>query len=139
MRPWPLKKWEMSFPLSANRAVASAETGLAGSRAFFIQSDLLPSRLPQRDQMQNLALFVLPDQLLRLLEPDASPGIHSKALALLRIEAKRMARYDCYTTKITVRLAIPSLPACPTGQPVGSLAGSGCTARMRSAKRFLKK
>ena len=48
MRPWPLKNLEMSFPRSANRAIASAETGLAGSRVFFIQSDLLSIALSGR-------------------------------------------------------------------------------------------
>src|ERR1039457_4722614 len=48
MRPWPLKNLEMSFPRSANRAIASAETGLAGSRVFFIQADLLSIALSGR-------------------------------------------------------------------------------------------
>src|ERR1039457_4193118 len=41
MRPWPLKKRETSLPRTASSAIASAETGLADLRVFFIQSDLL--------------------------------------------------------------------------------------------------
>src|ERR1035437_10140295 len=107
----------MSLPWSASRAIASAETGLATLRVFFIQSDLLLGRPPQGHEVQNLALFVLPDfkndriqpappppdgqkllgnaesrmepiglgeQLPRLLEPNATPGIRPEALALSR-------------------------------------------------------
>src|ERR1017187_3360977 len=61
MRPWPLKKRETSSPRSASRAIASAETGLADLRVFFIQSDLLLRRPPQSDEVQNLTHFVFPD------------------------------------------------------------------------------
>src|ERR1035438_6075327 len=121
IRPWPLKKRDTSSPRSARRAIASAETGLADLRVFFIQSDLLLGRSPQCDEMQDLALFVFPgfeydrvqpiahpangqkllrnvgspiepirlgEQIPRLLEPNATPGIRPEAPALSRIEAK---------------------------------------------------
>src|ERR1035438_2404242 len=68
IRPWPLKKRDTSSPRSARRAIASAETGLADLRVFFIQSDLLLGRSPQCDEMQDLALFVFPG-----FEYDAQP------------------------------------------------------------------
>src|SRR5579863_3738882 len=61
MRPWPLKKRETFFPWSASLAIASAATGRADLRVFFIQSDLLLRRLPQRDQAQIFAVFILAD------------------------------------------------------------------------------
>src|ERR1035441_8880552 len=60
IRPLPLKKRDTSSPRSARRSIASAETGLADLRVFFIQSDLLLGRSPQCDEMQDLALFVFP-------------------------------------------------------------------------------
>jgi hypothetical protein len=47
--------------LFASRAIASAETGLADLRVFFIQSDLFFRGLPERNQVLNLALAVFPD------------------------------------------------------------------------------
>src|ERR1039458_9297743 len=74
MRPWPLKKRETSWPRSANCAIASAETGLADLRVFFIQSDLLLRRPPQGDEVQNLALFVFPDFEDHRIQPVTHPA-----------------------------------------------------------------
>src|SRR5580698_4904425 len=61
MRPCPVKKRETSLPRSASRAIASADTVLAGLRVFFIQPDLLLRRLPKGDKVQDFSLFVFPD------------------------------------------------------------------------------
>src|ERR1035437_5984576 len=70
----------MSLPWSASRAIASAETGLAPLRVFFIQSDLLLGRPPQGHEVQNLALFVLPDSKNDRIQPVTPPADGQKLL-----------------------------------------------------------
>src|SRR6266566_1400130 len=58
IRPALVKNREMSFPRSAKRAMASAETGFGFLRLLFIEFPFFIGRLPERNQV---ALGIVPD------------------------------------------------------------------------------
>src|SRR5437667_7245533 len=51
----------MSFPRSAKRAMASAETGLGFLRLLFIEFPFFIGGLPERNQVVVFALGIVPD------------------------------------------------------------------------------
>src|ERR1700674_2323334 len=59
MRPALVKNRDTSFPSSARRAMASADTGFRGLRVFCIKLLLLFSGPPERHEVVVLSLFVL--------------------------------------------------------------------------------
>ena len=61
IRPALVKNREMSFPRSAKRAMASAETGFGFLRLLFIEFPFFIGRLPERNQVVVFALGIVPD------------------------------------------------------------------------------
>src|SRR5215469_13820738 len=74
MRPALVKKGETSFPLSASRAMFSADTGFFCLRVLFIKFLLLLSRFPQRDEVIVLSVAVFPHFKNERLQPFSHPA-----------------------------------------------------------------
>src|ERR1017187_6216343 len=81
MRPEPVKKREMFWPLSASWAICSAVAALC---VLLIQSPLLTGRFPQRYQVVELTLFVFANLEDQRVKHCPHPSDCSKLLGKIR-------------------------------------------------------
>src|SRR4029077_17027450 len=89
MRPLLVKNRDTSLPLSAQRAMASADTGFRRLRVFSIKLLLLLGGLPESHKVVVLSFFVLPhfenDRVQLLPHPADCPVLFGQIRALVKV------------------------------------------------------